>query len=133
MSIKKTQQLGMNPGTASHRLTKDILFAFIQITDNNQCFVCGKPMSREDFSIEHKVPWLDSADPVGLYFDLQNIAFSHHRCNVGSARQEPAKCGSKGAYAKGCRCSLCCEYKSKDDKKRYTKEKRQERYQRTGR
>jgi len=48
-------------------------------------------MSRDTFSIEHKIPWLDSSDPVGLYFDLNNISFSHHSCNVRAARRPNKK------------------------------------------
>lgn len=84
--MKKQNQLGMNPSTASGRLVKDLLFKFVQDSHPN-CYRCGLPMTRETFSIEHKTPWLDSSDPVGLFFDLDNIGFSHHSCNVKSARK----------------------------------------------
>lgn len=81
MSSKKKLQLGMNPSTATSRITKDLLFKFaIQL--GYTCFRCGKDLNREDFSIDHKISWLDSEDPVGLFFDLNNIAFSHHGCNA---------------------------------------------------
>ena len=86
MSDKKKLQLGMNPSTASGRLVKDVLWRLIQQTNQCTCCKCGEPMSRETFSIEHIVPWLDSEDPVGLYFDLENISFSHLRCNVADSR-----------------------------------------------
>lgn len=133
MSEKKKLQLGMNPGTASYRLVKDILFKFIADTGQNSCYVCKTPMSRETFSIEHKTPWLDSESPAELFFDLNNIAFSHHSCNVGNARQQPAPCGGSRAYAKGCRCELCVKAKQKQYAKGYTSESRKERYLRTGR
>lgn len=82
---KKHQQLGMNPGTASNRLVKDLLFDFVQKAGIN-CFQCGGPLTRDDFSIEHKVPWLDSADPVKLFFDLDNISYSHQVCNYTAVR-----------------------------------------------
>lgn len=81
---KKKLQLGMNPSTASGRLVKDILFSFIK---DRPCCKCGQPMTRETFSIEHLVPWLDSNDPVKTYFDLDNIDFSHLKCNVSDARR----------------------------------------------
>lgn len=83
---KKQKQLGMNPSTASHRLVKDILWKFIATSDMDRCFQCGGKMTRENFSIEHMEAWLDSEDPVSLYFDLNNISFSHHACNVGASR-----------------------------------------------
>ena len=48
-------------------------------------------MSRDTFSIEHKVAWLDSENPVDLYFDLENISFSHLKCNVKNSRQRGQK------------------------------------------
>lgn len=86
MSDKKKMQLGMNPSTASGRLVKDILWKLIVETGQDKCCKCGFPMHRDTYSIEHVVPWLDSEDPVGLYFDLENISFSHLRCNIGDTR-----------------------------------------------
>ena len=88
--MKKQQQLGMNPSTASHRLTKDILFMFVE-NSGYKCFRCGGSMSRETFSIEHIEDWLDSENPVELYFDLGNISFSHLKCNVKHSRQRGQK------------------------------------------
>lgn len=85
---KKKKQLGMNPSTASGRLVKDILWSFIVDTEREKCFHCGEPMTRETFSIEHKIPWLDSEDPIGLFFDLDNISFSHHSCNCAAAARQ---------------------------------------------
>ena len=84
--MKKQSQLGMNPSTASGRLIKDLLFKFVKDA-GHVCHQCNKPMAREDFSIEHKTPWLDSEDPVKLFFDLNNIAFSHKSCNIAAARK----------------------------------------------
>lgn len=74
----------MHHATASGRLVKDILFKFIQDA-GHKCYRCGGNLTRETFSIEHKESWLDSHDPVGLYFDLDNIAFSHFSCNISAA------------------------------------------------
>ena len=89
--MKKQQQLGMNPSTASGRLVKDILYKLIVDTNQNTCYHCGEQMDRDTFSIEHKTPWLDSIDPVGLYFSLDNISFSHQSCNSGAARSAKRK------------------------------------------
>jgi len=82
---KKTQQLGMNPSTASGRLNKDILFAFVKEAGHT-CFRCGEELTRDTFSIEHKEAWLDSKEPIQLFFDLSNIAYSHLSCNVKASR-----------------------------------------------
>lgn len=99
----------MNPGTASHRLVKDILFDLIVKTGQNVCYQCGLPMDRDTFSIEHKTAWLDTEDPVKLYFDLENIGYSHKKCNFGAARKSEPKHGNQTMYNSGCRCDLCVE------------------------
>lgn len=131
---KKAEQLGMNPSTASNRLVKDILFKLVVQTGQDNCFHCGQKVSREDFSIEHKAPWLDTEDPVEMFFDLDNIAFSHFKCNVGAARQKYAECGSASKYRAGCRCDLCKAAKAIAIKngKSHTTEARRERYYRLG-
>ena len=84
---KKKEQLGMNHGTAANKLRKIILFALVKEAGLDNCYRCGERIERvEDLSIEHKIPWLDSDDPKGLYFDLNNIAFSHLSCNSSAAR-----------------------------------------------
>lgn len=92
LNEKKRRQLGMPNGTATARLRKSILFKLVQETGRNICFQCGKAIeSEEELSIEHKVPWLDSGDPVKLFFDLNNIAFSHLSCNVAACRRDRAQ------------------------------------------
>ncbi len=84
MSNKKKNQLGMNASTASARLIKDILFSKIS---HEKCFRCGKLMERDNFSIDHKIAWLNTENPLDLFFDLDNIAFSHLKCNVEAAKR----------------------------------------------
>lgn len=112
---RKQKQLGMNPGTASHRLIKDILFTFIQ-EKGIKCYQCNKSMTRNDFSIEHKIPWLDSENPIELYFNLDNIAFSHLSCNIGAARKNKGiiKHGISAYKKHKCRCDICKEANRKD-------------------
>lgn len=119
----------MSPSTASARLLKDILWNFIEETDKNVCHKCGSTMSRSTFSIEHIIPWLDSDDPVGKFFDLKNITFSHFKCNVRAARRPNKKgCGTFGSYQRGCRCEICKAKQAAHSRKRYTPEKRRARY-----
>lgn len=124
---KKTAQLGMPVGTASNRLRKSIIFKLIKQLGENFCFQCGTEIeSEKELSIEHKIPYLDSENPKELFFDLENIAFSHLKCNVGAARETRTQnCGTAG-YARGCRCSICVTAQRKSwnkyDKKRRNKE-----------
>lgn len=130
---KKSVQLGMNPSTASGRLLKDILFQLVCETGKDKCFHCGEKITRETLSIEHKTPWLDSDDPQGLFFDLDNIAFSHLLCNTKAARKGGGKCGTVAQYKKrGCRCEECRAAKAREGAKNYSPDSRKERYLKTG-
>lgn len=84
---KKSEQLGMPFGTAGGKLRKSILFSLLKESGKNVCYQCGNPIESEDeLSIEHKIPWLDSDNPKELFFSLDNIAFSHLKCNCASRR-----------------------------------------------
>lgn len=87
---KKKIQLGMDPSTACHKLRMDILFNFVKIS-GKKCYRCNKELTRDTFSIDHIINWLNSEDPKGLFFNLDNITFSHKSCNYGAARRSNKK------------------------------------------
>lgn len=134
MSDKKKEQLGMNPSTASYKLTKDILWALLVQTNQNLCYKCNLPMTRETFSIEHIIPWLDSSNPLELYFDLKNISFSHLTCNIADRRTtNPSQCGTLAKYTNGkCRCDSCKNIWNEYKRSKYSPEKRKDKYKRLG-
>ncbi len=77
---RRTRQLGMSIGTASHRLKKQLMHRLAQRLGEDACFRCGKPiLTAEELSIDHKKTWLDI--DISLFWDLDNIAFSHRSCN----------------------------------------------------
>ncbi len=79
-NLAKSQQLGMPFGTAQHRLKKMVMFDLVKRLELNFCFRCGNPInSVDEFSIEHKKPW--QGIDADLFWDLENIAFSHLSCN----------------------------------------------------
>jgi hypothetical protein len=83
---RKNATLGMPFGTACGRLRKLILFHLICRLEENICFKCHKPIERvEDLSIEPNLPW--EGILADLFWDLNNIAFSHLRCNVPHVRR----------------------------------------------
>lgn len=129
---KKKIQLGMNPSTASNRLVKDILWDFILKSNQNYCYHCKGSMTRDNFSIEHKIPWLDSECPVDLFFDLNNISFSHHKCNIEARRMPRASCGTASKYSSGCRCVDCKAAHKEAARKSYSSEYRRKRYVKIG-
>jgi hypothetical protein len=127
----KAEQLGMPHGTATGRLKKAMMFLLLQRLGEDICFKCGKRIqTAAELSMEHKKPWLYSDDPVGHFFDLDNVAFSHLRCNRPdrpsgpnrkqvpdgmrwcSGCQQPrdlSKFGSRNKGRRGCRgyCNEC--------------------------
>ena len=108
---KKNEQLGMPHGTAQGKLRKSILFTLLKKHGENICHQCKEEISSVDeLSIEHKVPWLNSPNPLELFFDVENIAFSHLNCNVGARKKPDSRHGSNRKYTVyGCRCDLCKE------------------------
>lgn len=92
----KKSRLGMNPGTARHQLVQSLLFDMAKQLGRAICHRCQKAIeSVEEFSIDHKKNWLYADDPKGVFFDLDNIAFSHARCNV-MARGQVVRLGRSG-------------------------------------
>jgi hypothetical protein len=76
----KADFLGMPYGTAMGRLRKQLMFKFAVELGYDNCYKCDKPIETVDeLSIEHKEPWLMRS--VEKFWDLDNIAFSHLRCN----------------------------------------------------
>lgn len=141
MSAVKNAQLGMSAGKARNILVNDILWSLICETDKNKCFHCNEPMTRLNFSIEHKDPWMYSENPAEKFFDLDNISFSHLACNVGAARRDMSVPNRKPREVKhgtineyrygGCRCDLCQDAQKKEAqerKKKYDPEKRRQKY-----
>lgn len=128
---KKNEKLGMNAGTAASRLRKAIMYDLVKQLDKHYCYRCGKEIiNLEEFSIEHKEPWLNSEDPRKLFFDLSNIAFSHYLCNIKSAKKrkipvEEYKHGTSGTYSyRKCRCEKCKEYKKLSTRLRREKKRK---------
>jgi hypothetical protein len=79
---KKSELLGLNYSTAASALRKQIIFHLAGVLDLRECYRCGTMITIvEQFSIEHKDPWMGAEDPKAAFFDVSNIAFSHLSCN----------------------------------------------------
>lgn len=105
-TLKKEQQLGMRISKAAYWLTRQILFRLVQELHRDTCFRCTEKIERlEDFSLEHKKAWLDV--DLALFWDLENIAFSHRWCNSGASRSANKRVGPKGtSWCKTCSAFL---------------------------
>ena len=79
----KSECLGMKYGTAKNKLNKIIMFHLVQATGANTCYRCHKPIGTiDEISIDHKENWFYMTNAAKLYFDVNNIAFSHFNCNI---------------------------------------------------
>ena len=107
---RKSASLGMPHGTACNRLRKMVLFDVLRRHRENVCFKCEELIeTAEELSIEHKEPW--EGVSIELFWSLDNIAFSHLRCNRnhryegGGAKLR--KTGPEGmAWCRSCKAFL---------------------------
>jgi len=77
----------MSGGKARNILVYDILLAYAQKLNRDTCFYCGEKItSSKELAVGHKIPFLYSDDPKGLFFDLNNVAFCHRKCNCANSR-----------------------------------------------
>ena len=80
---KKDRLLGEPHGTASARLRKMLLFKLAGLAGLDSCCRCSKKIETvEELSIEHQTAWQSAPDPRAAFFNLDDIGFSHLRCNV---------------------------------------------------
>lgn len=140
-SDKKSEQVGMSISKAAHRLKKLIMFDLVKKLSQNKCYRCREAIDKvEEFSIDHIIPYLDSENPKELFFDLDNIAFSHLSCNFKAARKslerrsklKPLKEGKvkrgiknhgSAGLRRGCRCLVCKTYERESYLRAYKKRK----------
>lgn len=79
-NVNKSKFLGIPYGTASAKLRKNIMFMLCQKASMDICFKCNLKIEFvNDLSIEHKLPWENIS--TELFWNLDNIAFSHLKCN----------------------------------------------------
>ena len=118
--IEQTKQLGMPIGTAYARLKKSVMFSLLQQLNQDICYRCNKKIeTSEELSIDHIKPWL--YNNIKLFWDLNNISFSHVKCNKPLRGHIKAlyKIAPKGKVW----CSGCKKYKIQNQ---FTKNKSEE-------
>jgi hypothetical protein len=93
---RKSKFLNINYSTATNKLRKQVLFKYVRMAGHDVCYRCGEVISNvDDFTIDHKNPWLYE-DP-NLFWDLDNISFSHRKCNIPH-RYFTKECGNIGGF-----------------------------------
>jgi hypothetical protein len=113
---EKKRQLGMPIGTAAARLRKQILFHLLIKLNENVCFKCGeKILDVSELSIEHKINWLHSKNPKEIFFNIENIAFSHLKCNRNERRGSGGRLRRINVGDEKSYCSKCGSIKDKKE------------------
>jgi hypothetical protein len=84
-------------------LKKAVLYALVVRLNLDNCFRCGEKIETADvLSLDHKLDWLHV--DVNLFWDLNNIAFSHRRCNKSKTHRNNVRNAPKGqSWCSGCR------------------------------
>ena len=73
--------------TANSRLRKMLLYKYLRICGEHICYRCSLPIEDiDELSIEHKDAWLNNPQGRKLFFDLDNISFSHRVCNSSAGK-----------------------------------------------
>lgn len=76
------EELGVKTGKAQGILFKSLLYSFVVETKRDRCIRCGKLIEkREDLSIDHIEPWIHSDNPKKKYYSVENVGYSHKKCN----------------------------------------------------
>lgn len=116
---QKKLQLGIDPGTAAHRLRMNILFQLAGECNKLSCYRCNELIQTvDDFSIDHKKPWL--YNNPDLFWDLNNIAFSHRSCNYSNKRNNTDRTTQKEKVRRNkgpegtAWCGCCKQYLDED-------------------
>jgi hypothetical protein len=120
---RKQEQLGMPLGTASARLRRLILFRLVQRLGEDVCYRCGRAIETvAELSIEHKKPWFN-VDP-SLFWDPDNLAFSHLSCSAGSRRRGVERLRGKDGteWCSGCKRFLSVGNFGRMNKKNYPRQ-----------
>ncbi|SRR5258706_9928903 len=131
---RKAETLGMPGGTANNKLKKRLVYTLLQMLQEYQekfgyiaegfdengkwtypahkwslyCSVCGRNIQNEDeMTIEHIKPWEGRENGKDLFWDLENIGFSHKWCNKphsypGSPRPSLRKYSDEEKYCPSC-------------------------------
>lgn len=96
--IKKREELlEMSLGKARNIMIKSLLFDLAGKCGLNNCYRCGGEIKNvDDFHIDHKESWINHPNGKKLYFDVNNLAFSHGWCNVAEGGKTQRKIGPEG-------------------------------------
>jgi len=80
--VKIKKLLGDETKAARFKLLRALAYEYMKMKFHGLCHNCHKFVEREDFSLEHIIPWMNSFDPKRFFYDVQNLTISHISCNA---------------------------------------------------
>lgn len=91
--------LGMPWGSAQRKLYRLILIELLKRLNENICFRCSKPIKivngTEGISVDHIENW-ESEGSARKFWDINNVRYSHLKCNLRAATDSRRKIGPEG-------------------------------------
>ena len=94
--------LGEKLSTAKSRLNRILIFELAKKCGLDKCFRCGELIDDlDDFTVDHKESWLLSNQASKLFYDIENIAFSHGKCNYDAGIQSSLSKNNSGVREAG--------------------------------
>lgn len=86
------EQLGQPADKAQAILRRRVMLALIQKAGLDCCARCGaRLVDPDDIALDHVVPWRNSQNPKKLFWDLDNVRFSHKHCNIEHSLRRKSK------------------------------------------
>lgn len=98
-NLEESEMLGMPISTARSKLYKQVLLNALKAFNNDICYRCGEPITEAlELSIDHVINWRRAPNAKELYFDTNNIKFSHNHCNSMAGLRGSSKVKSSVGY-----------------------------------
>lgn len=104
--------LGETISNATYKLRKILLFEFAKRLDLHHCFRCGEPIDNiDEFTVDHVLSWRLHKSRE-LFYDIDNIKFSHFKCNCANYTKSKTRPNARKNKIKNEEkfCDLCMRF-----------------------
>jgi len=103
-------------------MRQNVVFSLVKLCGYDICIRCSKKIETvEELSYDHLQNWLHAENAIELFFDPNNIRFSHKTCNIKARSQHYSRSntGFKGVSLEkaGGRYRATMGYKGVDGKR----------------
>lgn len=73
---------------AQRQLVRKMAFLYFLKLQKGKCFRCGGYLDEDTWHLDHKEAWARARHPRSKFWDPDNLAASHGRCNAAAARKK---------------------------------------------